>query len=87
MPLGVLLEGGANYLLDGAVVPEADHLAALAHKDPPHDVDRLVVPVEQARRSYEADRVLLVLLENRGPRKMVRCPTTSIVGHPTITEK
>ena len=45
--LGVLLERGVHDLLDRAVVPEVDHLAALAHEDPPHDVDRGVVAVEQ----------------------------------------
>ena len=46
--LDVLLERGVDHLLHGAVVAEVDHLAALALEDPPHDVDRGVVTVEQA---------------------------------------
>jgi hypothetical protein len=33
------------------------HLASLRLKDPAHDVDRGVVPVEQARGGDEADRM------------------------------
>ena len=53
----VLLDRGRDHLVDRAVVPEVDHLGALPLQDPPHDVDRRVVPVEQARRGDEADRV------------------------------
>jgi hypothetical protein len=38
-------------------VPEVDDLGALTLQDPPHDVDRGVVPVEQARRGDESNRV------------------------------
>ena len=55
--VGVLLDGGRDDLVDRAVVPEVDHLRALALQDAPHDVDRRVVPVEQARRGDEADGV------------------------------
>ena len=48
--LDVLLDRRVHDLLDRAVVPEVHDLAALAHEDPPHDVDRGVVPVEQAGR-------------------------------------
>ena len=55
--LHVLLERSVDDLGHGAVVPEVDHLAALALEDPPHDVDRRVVAVEQARGRDEADGV------------------------------
>ncbi len=55
--LDVLLDGGVHDLLDRAVVAEVHDLAALAHEDPPHDVDRGVVPVEQAGRGDESHRV------------------------------
>ena len=55
--LHVLLHGGGHHLLDAAVVPEVDHLAALGLQDPPHDRDRRVVAVEQARRGHEPHRV------------------------------
>ena len=56
--LRVLLERGVDDLCDGAVVPEVDHLAALAHEDAPHDVDRGVVAVEERGRRHEAHGVL-----------------------------
>ena len=56
--LDVLLERRVDDLLHRAVVPEVDDLAALALEDPPHDVDRRVVAVEQARGGDEADGVL-----------------------------
>ena len=55
--LDVLLQRGVDDLLHRAVVAEVDDLAALAHEDPPHDVDRGVVAVEQRGRRDEADRV------------------------------
>ena len=55
--LHVLLDHRGDDLVDRAVVPEVDHLAALRLEDPPHDVDGGVVPVEQARRGDEAHRV------------------------------
>ena len=55
--LHVLLDRGGHHLVDRAVVAEVDHLGALALQDPPHDVDRRVVAVEQARRGDEADGV------------------------------
>jgi hypothetical protein len=45
---GVLLDDGLDDLVDGAVVAEVDDLGALGLEDPPHDVDRRVVTVEQA---------------------------------------
>ena len=55
--LDVLLDRRVDDLLDGAVVAEVDDLGPLALHDPSHDVDRRVVPVEQARRGDDADRV------------------------------
>jgi len=55
--LDVLLDRGGDDLVDRAVVPQVDHLGALALQDPPHDVDRGVVPVEQGGRGHEPDRV------------------------------
>ncbi len=48
--LDVLLDGRVDDLTHAAVVPEVDDLGALALHDPPHDVDRGVVAVEQGRR-------------------------------------
>ena len=56
--LHVLLDHRGDDLVDRAVVPEVDHLAALRLEDPPHDVDGGVVPVEQAGRGDEAHGVL-----------------------------
>ena len=75
--LDVLLERGGHDLLHGAVVTEVDHLAALAHEDPPHDVDRRVVPVEERGRGDEADRVL----------RDVEVGHAQIVGLPSITRE
>ena len=46
--LRIFLDRGACHYLDTAVVPEVDHLRALALQHPPHDVDRRVVAIEQA---------------------------------------
>ncbi len=75
--VGVLLERGVDDLLHRPVVPEVHDLAALALEDPPHDVDRGVVPVEQAGRGHQADVVLrLVEVAHGGPsRKIVGCPS------------
>ncbi len=56
--LHVLLERGVHDLLHRAVVAEVDDLAALALEDPPHDVDRGVVAVEEGRGRHQPDRVL-----------------------------
>src|SRR5437879_6223469 len=61
--LHVLLQRGTDDLLDRAVVPEVDHLGARGLQDAPHDVDRRVVAVEQARRGDEADLVLRLVDE------------------------
>jgi hypothetical protein len=55
--LRVLLERGRHDLVDRPVVAEVHHLRALALEDAPHDVDRRVVAVEEARRTDEADGV------------------------------
>jgi len=51
--LDVLLERSGDHLVHRAVVPEVDDLGALSLQDPPHDVDRGVVPVEEARGRHE----------------------------------
>jgi hypothetical protein len=56
-PLHVLLDRRVDDLLDAAVVPEVDDLGALALHDPPHDVDRGVVAVEQGGGRDDAHRV------------------------------
>ena len=56
--LRVLLKRRGDHLFDRAVVAEVDHLAAGGLQDPPHDVDRRVVAVEERRRGHEADLVL-----------------------------
>ena len=56
--LGVLLNGGVDDLLNGTVVAEVDDLDARPLQDAPHDVDRGVVAVEEARRRHEANRML-----------------------------
>ncbi len=73
----VLLERGVDHLLHRPVVPEVHDLAALALEDPPHDVDRGVVAVEQARRRHQADVVLRLVEVAHGvvPRKIVGCPS------------
>ena len=55
--LDVFGDGGLDHLVDRAVVAQVDHLCALRLQDAPHDVDRGVVAVEQARGGDEADRV------------------------------
>ena len=53
--LHVLLDGRAQDVLDAAVMAQVDHLAPLGLQDPPHDVDRCVVAVEEACGGDEAD--------------------------------
>ena len=55
--LRVLLEHRVDDLADRAVVPEVHDLGALRLQDPPHDVDRGVVPVEQRGRGHEPHRM------------------------------
>ena len=56
--LHVFLQRGGDDLLHRPVVTEVDHFGARGLQDAPHDVDRRVVAVEQARRGDEADLVL-----------------------------
>lgn len=56
--LDILLERGVHHLAHGAVVPEVDHLRTLGLKDAPHDVDRGVMPVEEAGSGDKADGML-----------------------------
>ena len=51
--VGVFLQRGAHHVFHRAVVAEVDHLRALRLDDPPHDVDRRVVAIEQAGRGDE----------------------------------
>ncbi len=75
--LHVLLQRGVDHLLHGAVVPQVDDLAALALEDPAHDVDRCVVPVEQAGGGHQPDRVggLVKVGHRRGSGQLVGRPT------------
>ncbi len=68
----VLGQRAVDDLLDRAVVPEVDHLAAARLQDPPHDVDRRVVPVEQRRRRDEANLVDRLVGERRTARVVHR---------------
>ncbi len=73
--LYVLLDRGTHDRLDAAVVPEVDDLAALGLEDPAHDVDRRVMPVEQAGGGHEPDGVTRkAVLGHRAP--LVRSPTS-----------
>ena len=54
--VGVLLDRGAHDLVHAAVVAEMHHLDAMGLDQPPHDVDRGVVAVEQRSRGDEAQR-------------------------------
>jgi hypothetical protein len=53
----VFLQRAVDDLLDRAVVPEMDHLAAHALQDAPHDVDRGIVAIEQRGGRDEAHLV------------------------------
>ena len=54
--IGVFLHRRAHHFAHRAVVAEMDDLGARALQNPAHDVDRGIVPVEEARRSHEAKR-------------------------------
>jgi len=55
--LNVLLQGGRDHLIDAAVVTQVDDLRPHALQDAAHDVDRCVMPVEQACCGDEAHLV------------------------------
>ena len=55
--LGVLFDRRIDYLLARPVVPEMDDLGPRGLEDPPEDVDRSVVPVEQGGGGDEPDLV------------------------------
>ncbi len=55
--VGVLLDGSRDDLAHGPVVPEMDHLGAIALEKTTDDVDGRVVAVEQARCSDETQAV------------------------------
>ena len=52
----VFVDGSGHHLLHGAVVAEVDHLAPRPLEKAPHDVDRRVVAIEEARGGDEAKR-------------------------------
>ena len=52
--IGVFLHRRAHHFAHRAVVTEMDHLRARPLQNPAHDVDRGIVPVEEARRGHEA---------------------------------
>jgi hypothetical protein len=82
----ILLQRAIDDLLHRAVVPEMDDLAARRLQDPPHDVDRRVVAVEQARRRDEADLVdrLEDLWLVRGGEIVHGEPRGGPAGQPTL---
>ncbi len=52
--LDILLDGAVDDLAHRAVVTKVDDLGARGLKQPPHDVDRGVVAVEQRGRRHQA---------------------------------
>ena len=54
--VGVLLHGGADDLVDAAVVAQVDHLGPAVLDHAAHDVDGGVVPVEERGRGHEPER-------------------------------
>src|SRR5208282_772144 len=54
----VLLDGRGDDLINRSVVAEMDHFDASGQQQAPHEVDRRVGAVENARCCYEADLVL-----------------------------
>ncbi len=69
--LGVLLDGGVDDLVRGAVVAEVDHLGAGRLQHPPEDVDRRVVAVEQ-RRGRDEPHLVHRRVAHLAPRSSVR---------------
>jgi hypothetical protein len=67
--LHVLVHRGAHDLVNRPVVPQVDDLGTLALQDPPHDVDRGVVAVEQAGRGHDPHRVDRRVQGGRGRRR------------------
>ena len=59
--VGVFLQGRAHDVLDAAVMAQVDHFSALPLDQATHDVDRRVVPVEQAGGGDETQRRVVVL--------------------------
>ncbi len=55
--MGPFLHGGLDDVEATPVVAEVDHLGSVRLEDPPEDVDRGVVPVEEGRRRHEPDPV------------------------------
>src|SRR6476620_8065774 len=81
----VLLDRRVHDLPHRPVVSEVDHLGALGLEDPPHDVDRGVVPVEQGRSGDQSDgtRGTMQIIHG-GPSRAGRGTLTKeIVGRPS----
>jgi hypothetical protein len=64
----ILLDRAIDDLVHRAVVPQVDDLAAGRLQDPPHDVDRRVVAVEQRGGGHETDLVLRLVDERWAAR-------------------
>ena len=56
--LHVLLQSRIDDFSDRAVVPQVDDLDPTGLQNPPHDIDRGIVPVEKRGRGDEADLLL-----------------------------
>ena len=84
--LHVLLHGGRDDLVDRAIVTQVDDLGALALEDPPHDVDRGVVPVEQAGGGDEPHRVDRSVQVGRAHGSRLLGRPTTCRGAPSRTE-
>ena len=52
----ILLDDRGDHVVDRPVVPEVHDLGAMALEQPPHDVDRRVVTVEETRGGDEPQR-------------------------------
>ena len=55
--LDVFLDRRVDDIGDGAVMAQVNDLGARTLQNPAHDVDRRIVPVEQAGRGHKADRI------------------------------
>ena len=52
--LHILLQRSGNHIIDRAVVPQMNHLAAKALQDAPHDVDAGIMAIKQRGRRHKA---------------------------------
>jgi hypothetical protein len=84
----IFLQRAGDDFLDRLVVPEMDDLAARRLQDPPHDVDRRVVAVEQAGGRHEADLVdRLVDQRLFGYGEVGHVGLPAVLRHPRAAEK